>query len=211
MPARHSHRDLVEFARRLLAKAGLAPALARATAETLAEGDLLGKTTHGLALLPAYERIATARNVDVYAAWFSSCRPLLASGAADRKPADPPTCDDFNRGMLRAIDAIDPEIVILNAYWTYPSLDVAAPLDDQLIDDGAVGVANGLLAREEAARLRAAVSRLPAKQRMVLELRVFDDLPFREVAELADCSENAAKVNFHHALTRLRELLKESP
>ena len=42
---------------------------------------------------------------------------------------------------------------------------------------------------------------------MVLELRVYDELPFREVAELAGCSENAAKVNFHHAVKRLRAIL----
>lgn len=57
--------------------------------------------------------------------------------------------------------------------------------------------------------LRAAVARLPPKQKQVLELRVFDDLSFREVAELADCSENTAKVNFHYALKRLRELMAE--
>jgi RNA polymerase sigma-70 factor (ECF subfamily) len=60
---------------------------------------------------------------------------------------------------------------------------------------------------EDAARLRAAVAELPPKQRMVLELRVFDELSFREVAELADCTENAAKVNFHYAVKRLKELL----
>jgi RNA polymerase sigma-70 factor (ECF subfamily) len=65
-----------------------------------------------------------------------------------------------------------------------------------------------IIAGEDAARLRAAVAELPPKQRMVLELRVFDDLSFREVAELADCTENAAKVNFHYAVKRLKELLR---
>jgi RNA polymerase sigma-70 factor (ECF subfamily) len=60
---------------------------------------------------------------------------------------------------------------------------------------------------EDQARLRAAIEALPPKQRLVLELRIYDELPFREVAELADCSENAAKVNFHYAVRRLRELL----
>jgi len=60
-------------------------------------------------------------------------------------------------------------------------------------------------------RLRAAVAELPRKQRLVLELRVFDDLSFKEVAELADCSENTAKVNFHYAVKRLRELLGADP
>lgn len=70
----------------------------------------------------------------------------------------------------------------------------------------AVGV-SALVAAERGARLRAAVAQLPPKQKLVLELRVFDDLPFREVAALADCSENAAKVSFHYAVKRLRELL----
>lgn len=62
---------------------------------------------------------------------------------------------------------------------------------------------------QESARLRAAVEKLPPKQKLVLELRVFDDLSFREVAELADCTENTAKVNFHYAVKKLRELLGE--
>lgn len=60
---------------------------------------------------------------------------------------------------------------------------------------------------ETAARLRAAIAQLPPKQKLVLELRIFDDLSFREVAELADCSENTAKVNFHYAVKRLRDIL----
>jgi len=61
---------------------------------------------------------------------------------------------------------------------------------------------------EDNAALRAAIAQLPPKQKMVLELRVFDDLSFKEVAELADCSENTAKVNFHYAVKRLRDILK---
>jgi L-lactate dehydrogenase len=46
--------SLIDFADRLLLAAGLAPEMARTTAEVLTEGDLLGHTTHGLALLPSY-------------------------------------------------------------------------------------------------------------------------------------------------------------
>ncbi len=60
---------------------------------------------------------------------------------------------------------------------------------------------------ETSARLRAAIAQLPPKQKLVLELRIFDDLAFKEVAELAECSENTAKVNFHYAVKRLREIL----
>jgi RNA polymerase sigma-70 factor, ECF subfamily len=69
-------------------------------------------------------------------------------------------------------------------------------------------VAPGKIASgQDAAQLRAAILQLPPKQKMVLELRVFDDLSFKEVAELADCSENTAKVSFHYAVKKLREIL----
>ena len=79
------------------------------------------------------------------------------------------------------------------------------------IADDALTDANPAPARlmdgEEGARLRAAVARLPPKQKLVIELRVFDDLSFKEVAELAECTENTAKVNFHYAVKRLRDIL----
>lgn len=76
-------------------------------------------------------------------------------------------------------------------------------------DDRAIGAAapRALMAAQRDRALRAAVAELPPRQRLVLELRVFDDLSFREVAALADCTENAAKVSFHYAVKRLREVL----
>ena len=68
-----------------------------------------------------------------------------------------------------------------------------------------------LIGGQENARLRAAIAELPPKQKLVLELRVFDDLSFKEVAELAECTENTAKVNFHYAVKRLRDILGANP
>jgi RNA polymerase sigma-70 factor, ECF subfamily len=84
--------------------------------------------------------------------------------------------------------------------------EVASEIREDAMVSEPVG-AGDLIAGERAAALREAVTRLPPKQRLVIELRVFDELPFREVAELAGCSENAAKVNFHHAVKRLRALI----
>jgi RNA polymerase sigma-70 factor (ECF subfamily) len=77
--------------------------------------------------------------------------------------------------------------------------------EDALIDDNPAPAQ--LAAGDDRARLRGAIAQLPPKQKLVLELRVFDDLSFKEVAELADCSENTAKVNFHYAVKRLRDIL----
>jgi LDH2 family malate/lactate/ureidoglycolate dehydrogenase len=62
MPTLHDAAVLVAYADALLGRAGLAPVQARDVAEVLVEGDLLGHTTHGLALLPGYlDEIAGGR------------------------------------------------------------------------------------------------------------------------------------------------------
>lgn len=55
--------------------------------------------------------------------------------------------------------------------------------------------------------LRAAIVKLPERQREVLLLRIDGDLPFAEVAELLGITEVNAKVNFHHAVAKLKEWL----
>jgi RNA polymerase sigma-70 factor, ECF subfamily len=64
-----------------------------------------------------------------------------------------------------------------------------------------------LEATEAAAVLRDAVRALPTKQRMTLELRIYEDLPFRDIANALEISEGAAKVNFHYAVKKLRKML----
>ena len=34
------------------------------------------------------------------------------------------------------------------------------------------------------------MTQLPPQQRLVVELRIFEELPFRAVAEIAECSED---------------------
>ena len=42
---------------------------------------------------------------------------------------------------------------------------------------------------------------------MTLELRVYEELSFKDIAVALDTTEGAAKVNFHYAVKRLRDLL----
>lgn len=51
------------------------------------------------------------------------------------------------------------------------------------------------------------VARLPEKQRLAVLLRVCDDLSFREIGALVGSSEAAAKVNYFHAVKKLRRWL----
>jgi RNA polymerase sigma-70 factor (ECF subfamily) len=52
------------------------------------------------------------------------------------------------------------------------------------------------------------ILRLPLRQRAVVTLRVFSDLPFKDIAHIEGISENSAKVNYHHAVVRLRQWLR---
>jgi RNA polymerase sigma-70 factor (ECF subfamily) len=58
--------------------------------------------------------------------------------------------------------------------------------------------------------VRAAVLTLPRRQREVLTLRVDAGLGFRDIAESLGITETNAKVNFHHAVKRLREHMAET-
>jgi RNA polymerase sigma-70 factor (ECF subfamily) len=64
-----------------------------------------------------------------------------------------------------------------------------------------------LMAAEVWRKVGARLDELGPKQRLVLELRVFHDLPFAEIAVLADCTVESARVNFQHAVRHLRDLL----
>lgn len=66
-------------------------------------------------------------------------------------------------------------------------------------------------ASEDADALRRAIEALPPKQRITLELRVYEELSFRDIAETLDTTEGAAKVNFHYAVRRLKSLLGGHP
>jgi RNA polymerase sigma-70 factor (ECF subfamily) len=52
--------------------------------------------------------------------------------------------------------------------------------------------------------LREAIARLPRRQREVLLLRIDGDLPFAEIAATLGITEVNAKVNFHHAVQKLK-------
>jgi RNA polymerase sigma-70 factor (ECF subfamily) len=58
---------------------------------------------------------------------------------------------------------------------------------------------------QEARRIEELLQKLPEKQRMAVVLRLQQGLSYAEVATALDCSEGAARVNYHLGVKRLRE------
>lgn len=82
-------------------------------------------------------------------------------------------------------------------------------LPEVLVDPPNAPLAPDVLVRKERReQLHRALESLPTKQRLVVELRLFDELPFKDIAEIMSSKEETAKMNFHHALKRLREILQ---
>jgi RNA polymerase sigma-70 factor (ECF subfamily) len=69
--------------------------------------------------------------------------------------------------------------------------------------------ATGAVTRDESARAARLLERLPPKQRMAVTLRINQDLSYAEIGRILDCTEGAARVNYHLGIKRLRELLHD--
>ena len=82
------------------------------------------------------------------------------------------------------------------------------PIDEtQHVDTRTESASDRLLRDERAVKVRAAVARLPKKQRAALILRTYQELSHQEVAEVLGTSVGAAKANVFHALQNLKKLL----
>ena len=57
-------------------------------------------------------------------------------------------------------------------------------------------------------RVREAVERLPEKQRLTLQLRIYEGMDYREIAGILGISQSAARGNFFQAVRSLREILE---
>jgi RNA polymerase sigma-70 factor (ECF subfamily) len=64
---------------------------------------------------------------------------------------------------------------------------------------------SGAVAAETEERIRRAVERLSPMQREVFTLRVVEGLSYREIAEVLQSSEGAARVHYHNAMRSIKE------
>ena len=77
-----------------------------------------------------------------------------------------------------------------------------------------LSVANTLLAdeyfdgSETEAMLQQAIAQLPEVQRMVFQLRYFDEMKYSDISKLLDTSEGALKASYHIAVKKITDFFK---
>lgn len=86
-------------------------------------------------------------------------------------------------------------------------------LADKVSADEDVSVASRLMSDEYfdgdevQARLQEAVARLPEVQRMVFNLKYFEEMKYSEISQILNTSEGALKASYHLAVKKITEYL----
>ena len=57
--------------------------------------------------------------------------------------------------------------------------------------------------------LQKAIAKLPEKQRLVFNLRYYDEMKYDEMSEILGTSEGALKASYHHAVKKIEQYLGE--
>jgi len=56
-------------------------------------------------------------------------------------------------------------------------------------------------------KLQNAILQLPEKQRIVFNLKYFEEMPYEEMSRVLDTSEGALKASYHHAVKKIEKFL----
>ena len=58
-------------------------------------------------------------------------------------------------------------------------------------------------------KLQKAIAELPEKQRIVFNLRYYEEMPYEEMSSILDTSTGALKASFHHAVKKVEAVFRE--
>lgn len=116
------------------------------------------------------------------------------------KSADP------ERSILPWLMTIARNCVIDNYRRKRPSEDIDDFWD---IRDESVDIEGDLDTKSRVLRLRSELRKLPSKERDIIIMRVWQELPYKEIAAITGKSEASCKMSFSRSLSKLREAMPE--
>lgn len=165
---------------------------------------------------------ATAGDAAAFAALVEPLRPLMASVVRRIVRAEPDIDDVIQTALLRAWTHLSSfqgrssfkswlmRIATTTALNRIRDERPLEPIELEAVPSFTTALNTArLVAGQVWERALAALVHLPEKQRLVVELRLWHEMEFDEIAALADCTPGAARVHLHHGLRALREHLGE--
>ncbi|HOK38327.1 MAG: RNA polymerase sigma factor [Bacteroidales bacterium] len=89
-------------------------------------------------------------------------------------------------------------------YFVFSALDY----EDTLIDK--IESSEYFDGDETQKKLQKAILKLPLKQRIVFNMKYYDDLKYEEISEILKTSVGALKASYHHAVNKIEKYLNEN-
>ncbi|MCG9900600.1 MAG: sigma-70 family RNA polymerase sigma factor [Sediminibacterium sp.] len=80
-------------------------------------------------------------------------------------------------------------------------------LDDSEELSNQVRASEGFNANQLEWKLQLAIQHLPEKQRVVFNLRYYDEMPYEAMSQLLETSEGALKASYHHAAKKIEDFI----
>jgi len=82
--------------------------------------------------------------------------------------------------------------------------DVESSLSNKIKSD------NGFDGKRLEWKLQLAIQQLPERQRLVFNLRYYDEMPYGEMSKILETSEGALKASYHHAAKKIEDFIKNN-
>ncbi len=79
--------------------------------------------------------------------------------------------------------------------------DISANLEDKMRSE------KGFDENKAVWKLQLAIQQLPEKQKIVFNLRYFEEMPYEEMSQILDTSVGALKASYHHAVKKIEEYI----
>ncbi len=101
-------------------------------------------------------------------------------------------------------------LIIDNARHQRPQVDVSADKDydalQNMVSLSVASIESDIHNEQTVSDLADMIARLPMSQREVVKMRIYEDLSFKEIATLTNCSINTALGRMRYAIINLRKM-----
>lgn len=104
--------------------------------------------------------------------------------------------------------AINESINFLNKERSRNNVSVDAEDDSYLLNN--IEADEYFDGDELQAELLKAIAKLPEKQRLVFNMRYFDEMKYEEISDVLGTSVGALKASYHHAVKKIEEIFSEN-